>query len=81
MPTSSDSPSGHGPAHHRAVLHGGRLQAFSDGVFAIAVPEARAYRTVVSAQGWHPVSASVDYAPIDAEPQIHLSRSVEQTLG
>ena len=52
-----------------------------DGVFAIAVPEARTYRTVVSAEGWHPESTSVDYAPVDAEPEILLSRSVEQSLG
>jgi uncharacterized membrane protein len=37
MPTTADTPPGHGPAHHRAVLHDGRLEAFSDGVFAIII--------------------------------------------
>ena len=52
-----------------------------DGVFAIAVPEPRAFRTVVSAEGWQPESIFVDYSHQAGEPKIHLSRRVEQTLG
>ncbi|HBJ72683.1 MAG TPA: hypothetical protein DDY88_02980, partial [Actinobacteria bacterium] len=52
-----------------------------DGVFAIAVPQAGMYRTVVSAPGWHPESAFIDFTAEDGTPEIRLSRSVEQTLG
>jgi len=52
-----------------------------DGVFAIAVPEPRSYTTAVSAEGWLPKSALVDYSPDDSQPEIHLSRTVEQSLG
>ena len=52
-----------------------------DGVFAIAVPQAGTYRTVVSAPGWHPESAFIDFTAENGTPEIRLSRSVEQTLG
>ena len=52
-----------------------------EGVFAVAVPQAGSYRTVVSAEGWTPESSIIDFTAADARPQIQLARSVEQTRG
>lgn len=52
-----------------------------DGVFTVAMPEARQYRTMVSAEGWQPESLFIDFAHEDGTPEIHLSKRVEQTLG
>lgn len=49
----------------------------ADGVFAIAVPEPGAYRTIVSAQGWNPVSTLIDFTRDTPETEIRLSRTVD----
>lgn len=44
-----------------------------EGHFSVAIPQAHAYRTVVSAHGWLPESLIVDYTAQDVTPEIHLS--------
>jgi len=46
-----------------------------EGVFAIAVPQAGHYRTMVSADGCAPESLEIDFTEPDARPEIHLARS------
>lgn len=43
-----------------------------DGVFPIALPAARTYRTLVSADGWHPGAAEVDFTDEDSWPVLQL---------
>jgi len=52
-----------------------------EGVFAVAVPQAGPYLTVVSADGCDPESIVIDFTPADSRPEIHLARSSEQTRG
>jgi len=44
------------------------------GLFSIAIPEARAYRTAVSAHGWHPQSLIIDFTQEGSTHEIRLSK-------
>ena len=44
------------------------------GLFSIAMPEARAYRTAVSAHGWHPQSLMIDFTLEGSKHEIKLSK-------
>jgi hypothetical protein len=51
------------------------------GDFAIAVPKAQPYRTLVSADGWQPESSTVDFARADVGHELRLVTRAAVTVG